>query len=84
MELLHKSWLGRMLNVISSTDPGLAGRSGLILKETRRTFVLQSAMRNITMAKQVIRFTIDEERTVIDGSLVMQRPEDRIHRRYRK
>jgi RNase P/RNase MRP subunit p29 len=36
----------------------------------------------LTLAKDVIRFTRDDEE--IDGAIVTQRPEDRINRRYRR
>jgi RNase P/RNase MRP subunit p29 len=34
--------------------------------------------------KDVIRFTLDNGDTVIEGSKVTQRPEDRVNRRYRR
>ncbi|MCS5538049.1 MAG: ribonuclease P protein subunit [Candidatus Poseidoniaceae archaeon] len=84
MNVRNMPWLGRSISVISSSDPTLVGNSGLIIDETMRTIKIQQGGQQLTMAKNVIRFTIDEEQDVIDGSLVKQRPEDRIHRRYRK
>jgi len=84
MNVRNMPWLGRSISVVSSSDPTLVGNSGLIIDETMRTIMIQQGGQKLTMAKNVIRFTIDEEENVIDGSLVKQRPEDRIHRRYRK
>ena len=84
MNVRNMPWLGRSISVISSSDPTLVGNSGLIIDETMRTIKIQQGGQQLTMAKNVIRFTIDEEQDVIDGSLVKQRPEDRIHRRNRK
>ncbi len=84
MNVRNMPWLGRNISVVSSSDPTLVGNSGLIIDETMRTILIQQGEQKLTMAKNVIRFTIDEDKDVIDGSLVKQRPEDRIHRRYRK
>ena len=84
MNVRNLPWLGRCISVVSSNDPTLVGNSGLIIDETMRTIMIQQGGQQLTMAKNVIRFTIDEGEDVIDGSLVKQRPEDRIHRRYRK
>ena len=37
-----------------------------------------------TLAKNVIEFTLDNEGDLIQGAMVCQRPEDRIHRNYRR
>jgi RNase P/RNase MRP subunit p29 len=36
------------------------------------------------LAKNVIKFTLDDEDDQIEGAMVCQRPEDRIHRNYRR
>ena len=84
MNVRNMPWLGRNISVVSSSDPTLVGNNGLIIDETMRTILIQQGEHKLTMAKNVNRFTIDEDKDVIDGSLVKQRPEDRIHRRYRK
>ena len=37
-----------------------------------------------TLAKNVIDFTLDNENDLIQGAMICQRPEDRIHRNYRR
>ena len=51
------------------------------MDETKRTIIIQTSNNEITMAKDTIRFTIEEEE--INGSMVGQRPEERIGKRYR-
>jgi RNase P/RNase MRP subunit p29 len=80
--LIHMPWLARRLTVTDSTDPTLIGVSGTVQDETRRTIRVMTESGPLTLAKDVIRFTIDDEE--IDGAIVTQRPEDRINRRYRR
>ena len=81
-QLLNLPWLSRNLAVIDSTDPTLIGISGVVVDETKRTIIIQTRNNEITMAKDTIRFTIEEEE--INGSKVGQRPEERIGKRYRR
>jgi RNase P/RNase MRP subunit p29 len=81
-DLIHMPWLARRLTVIESTDPTLIGVSGTVQDETSRTIRVMTENGPLTLAKDVIRFTIGDEE--IDGAIVTQRPEDRINRRYRR
>lgn len=82
--VINLPWIARNLSVIDSSDPSLVGVSGLILDETKRTISLDCNGHNIKLAKNVIHFTLDNNTEKIDGSLVSQRPEDRINRKYRR
>ena len=81
-QMINLPWLSRKLEVIDSTDPTLIGISGVVMDETKRTIIVQTSNKEITMAKDTIRFTIEEEE--INGSAVGQRPEERIGKRYRR
>ena len=81
-QMINLPWLSRNLEVIDSTDPTLIGVSGVVMDETKRTSIIQTGNNEITMAKDTIRFTIEEEE--INGSKVGQRPEERIGKRYRR
>ena len=81
-QMINLPWLSRNLVVIDSTDPTLIGLSGVVVAETTRTFIIQTSDNEITMAKDTIRFTIEEEEII--GSKVGQRPEERIGKRYRR
>jgi len=70
------------MEVVYSTDPTLVGVSGTVTDETKRTIRVQTGSREITMAKDTIRFTIEDED--IDGSAVGQRSEERIGKIYRR
>ena len=81
--IMHMPWIGRELEVIESFDPTYIGRKGLILEETQRTLIIDEEGRQICLPKQEIDFKIDREEIVIKGSFVLQRSEDRIHKKYR-
>ncbi len=80
-QIINLPWLSRNLEVTDSTDPTLVGISGMVVDETRRTILVNTGGNEVTLAKDTIRFTIEDEE--IDGSLVGQRPEERIGKAYR-
>ncbi len=81
---IHMPFLARDLSIINSNDPTLVGIQGKILEETRNTIIVQTQNGEKTFAKDVIHFTLDSEKEVIDGATVTQRPENRINRKYRR
>ena len=81
---IHMPFLARNLTVKASPDTDLIGLSGIVVGETRRTIALDIAGQTKMLAKNVIDFTLDNEEEVIQGVMVCQRPEDRIHRNYRR
>ena len=77
-------FLARNLTVKGSPDAQLLGLSGMVVGETRRTIAIDVDGKIKTLAKNVIEFTLDDESELIQGAMVCQRPEDRIHRNYRR
>ena len=84
MEMVNQSWIGRTMTVTASTDPTLTGRQGIVVDETRNTLSLLEGEQHLVLNKASITFTVDDNDVVIQGAMVGQRPEDRIHRTYRK
>ena len=81
---IHMPFLARNLTVQASPDLDLIGLSGTVVGETRQTIAVDVEGQTKTLAKNVIAFTLDNEDEVIQGAMVCQRPEDRIHRNYRR
>ena len=81
-QITNQPWISRNLQVTGSTDPTLVGMSGMVMDETRRTILVKTGSKEVTLAKDTIRFTIDDEE--IDGTLVGQRPEERIGKACRR
>ena len=83
-ESIHMPFLSRNLMVKASSDSNLVGMSGIVVGETRQTIALDVDGETKTLAKNVIEFSLDNEQELIQGAMVCQRPEDRIHRNYRR
>ena len=81
---IHMPFLSRNLMVKASSDSNLVGMSGIVVGESRQTIVLDVDGETKTLAKNVIEFCLDNEEELIQGAMVCQRPEDRIHRNYRR
>jgi len=81
--IINLPWISRNLCVTDSSDSTLIGISGTVLNETKRTISIHSDNKELYLAKNVIKFTIDDNEE-IDGLFVSQRPEDRINRKYRR
>jgi RNase P/RNase MRP subunit p29 len=77
-------FLARTLTVQASPVADLIGMKGTVVGETRRIIALDVGGETKVLAKNVIEFTLDEEDELIQGAMVCQRPEDRIHRNYRR
>ena len=81
---IHMPFLSRNLMVEASSDSNLVGMSGIVVGESRQTIALDVDGETKTLAKNVIEFSLDNEQELIQGAMVCQRPEDRIHRNYRR
>lgn len=81
---IHMPFLARTLTVQASPVADLIGMKGTVVGETRRIIALDVGGETKDLAKNVIEFTLDEEDELIQGAMVCQRPEDRIHRNYRR
>jgi RNase P/RNase MRP subunit p29 len=83
MNVYNNNWLGKNLNVISSLDNTLVGRQGMVIDESQKTITIKEDGKIVKLGKASIKFTITDSDVVIDGTMVGQRPENRVHRKYR-
>ncbi len=83
MNVYNNNWLGKTLNVISSLDNTLVGRQGMVIDESQKTITIKEDGKMVKLGKASIKFTITDSDVVIDGTMVGQRPENRVHRKYR-
>jgi RNase P/RNase MRP subunit p29 len=83
MNVYNNNWLGKTLNVISSLDNTLVGRQGMVVDESQKTITIKEDGKVVKLGKASIKFTITDSDVVIDGTMVGQRPENRVHRKYR-
>ena len=82
MEIVRMPWIGRNLKVVESSDSSLLDVLGIVVNESRNMLVVRSRTGDRKISKSVIKFTIDDSE-VIDGEVVRQRPENRIHMKWR-
>jgi ribonuclease P protein subunit POP4 len=72
--------IGRQVKIADCSDPNWIGKSGLIIDETKNTFLIEIEKQKRKIAKKTARFefNIQGKRIVLEGSRIAFRPEDRI------
>ncbi len=72
--------IGNTVRIISSVDKSWNNRSGIIVDETKKTFVIKEEDKYRRIAKNIacFEFKNNSEKFTIKGSEIMYRPEDRI------
>jgi ribonuclease P protein subunit POP4 len=72
--------IGRRVTVLECTDPSWVNESGVIVDETQHTFLIDIGKKQKRIAKQTATFAFDyhNKQTVVKGSRLVYRPEDRI------
>ncbi len=72
--------IGRMVTIIECTDPTWVNQKGLIIDETQHTFLIEMEKKQKRIAKQTATFAFDYhgKQTIVKGSRLVYRPEDRI------
>ena len=81
---MNTTWIGQLLTVVESTDPTLIGRSGNVIDETQKTLTILENGHARVFGKAAIQFTLNDGTTVLSGSSLRQRPEDRMSRNYKE
>ena len=73
-------FIGLKVTIKECLDPKWIGRSGLILNETKNTFLLDIENQEKIIAKNIaiFEFEVDGKKISLDGSKIVFRPEDRI------
>tara|TARA_B100001079_G_scaffold84665_1_gene72797 strand:+ start:1587 stop:1844 length:258 start_codon:yes stop_codon:yes gene_type:complete len=84
MTEMNTTWIGQLLTVVASTDPTLIGRSGNVVDETQKTLTITENGHECVFGKSAIQFTLNGGSTVLKGSSLRQRPEDRMSRNYKE
>ena len=84
MTEMNITWIGQVLTVVESTDPTLIGRSGNVVDETQKTLTILENGHERVLGKAAIQYTLNGGTTVLSGSSLRQRPEDRMSRKYKE
>lgn len=78
--LAREELIGRHVKIKECKDSSWVGKSGLILDETKNTFLIKIDDQQKKIAKNIatFEFEFDGKKITIDGSKIVFRPEDRI------
>lgn len=79
-DITRHELIGLECEVLSSRDPTLVGRKGIIVDETMNTLVLaeRAGEKRIPKKVAVFKLKINKEEAVIQGKKLIGRPEDRV------
>jgi RNase P/RNase MRP subunit p29 len=72
--------IGRVVTIIECTDPSWINQSGLIIDETKHTFLIEIEKKQKRIAKQTATFAFEYngKKTIVKGTRLAHRPEERI------
>jgi len=72
--------IGLHVKIKKCTDPKWKGKNGTIIDETKNTFLIEIKDQQKRIAKNIaiFEFEINGKKTMIDGTKIAYRPEDRI------
>ena len=80
ISVMKDEFIGKQVLISECTDPTLINLSGIIIDETKNTFIIEVNNQLKRVAKDIAQFTIKQHDTLIQvkGSQISFRPEDRI------
>ena len=72
--------VGRNVTIKECTDPNWINKSGKIIDETKNTFLIEIENQQKRIAKNtaIFEFEYDRRKTIVEGSRLAYKPEDRI------
>ena len=78
--LAREEFIGLHVKIKECDDPSWIGRSGLIINETKKTFLVEIDGKEKMIAKKtaIFEFDYDGKKITLDGSKIVYRPENRI------
>jgi len=79
-KLAREELIGLKVKIKECNDTSWIGKSGLILDETKNTFLIKIDDKQKKIAKNIATFEFDYEgkKLLLNGSKIAYRPEDRI------
>ena len=83
--ILRHELIGLECKVVSSGNKSLVGLAGRIADETMKTLVLdREKRRRIPKQGTVFRIAVGKRSVIINGDMLVARPEDRIKKKFKK
>ena len=77
--IVRDELMGRTVKIIKCTDPNWINLSGKIIDETKNTFLIeiQNQQKRIAKNTAIFEFEYENKKTIVEGSRLLYRPEDR-------
>ncbi len=84
--LATRELIGLEVTVTKSTDPSLRGKKGTVVDETMKTITIRTAAGEKLLNKSAVTIRVEfpSESIEIDGTELLQRPEERLKKLWRK
>ena len=82
--ILRHELIGLDCEVVGAKNSSLAGIKGKILDETMKTLVIGEKRKRVPKQDSRFKVMLGEKKLIIDGSLLVARPEDRIKKKFKK
>jgi RNase P/RNase MRP subunit p29 len=78
--LIREELIGRHVIIRECTDPQWNDKMGIIIDETKNTFLIEIDNKCKRIVKNTAKFEFEdnEKKTILNGSRLTYRPEDRI------
>ncbi|MBS3169094.1 ribonuclease P protein subunit [Candidatus Woesearchaeota archaeon] len=77
--MFSRGIIGKRIIIIDATNKSLVSLHGLVVDETRSTFVVETADHQTKrLLKSAITFRLEGEQDVLHGAALKKRPEERL------
>ena len=78
--IISDELIGRMITIVDCTDPSWMNLSGLIIDETKHTFLIEIEKKQKRIGKKTATFAFEyhNKKTIVKGTRLVYRPEERI------
>lgn len=73
-----QEFIGRNIKIVESSYIGLQGVSLKVIDESKNMLTVRNGERTLRIAKDRIRFVLDDDSEIIDGRIIKMRPEERL------
>ena len=79
-KIAREEFIGLHVTIRECMDSKWIGKSGVIIDETKNTFLIRINDKNKKIGKKIAKFEFenDEKKTILNGSKIAYRSEDRI------
>ncbi|MBI1969713.1 ribonuclease P protein subunit [Candidatus Woesearchaeota archaeon] len=83
-ELVQRTWIGLEIAVVEARNKSLVGLKGKVVDESKEMLTVQTATGEKKVVKEQARFQVHDQgkQFLVDGKLLVGRPEERIKKRF--